>query len=518
MSAKRWRRTVWGLAAGMVATLGTAWAQAPGAERTCGMRGTTAPPGRSRGSEEGRGSVVAIGGGSRLDPSAQLFTPVVEVPTGSGGGGGAVPAAPFTPGSTTTPVTSSPPTPAGPPAVPGLTPPATPSKGKDKDKDKDDGRGRVEATQAKGEIAEERLLDIGVAVFETGLTERDRERLAARGLSPELRRAEGRFVAFHLKKTMEATGNWGAVRVLPASAEGLDVLVTGKIAKSTGKHLELEVDAVDATGRRWLHKEYKGQADLSAYRPERVGQYEPFQDVYNRIANDLLAKRDDLEDAQLVSVRRVAALRFASQLAPEAFTPYLDVERSGHYSLRRFPAEGDPMIRRVSDIRDRDQMFVDTLNEHYLSFYERMGSPYASWRHDSYEEQVALDKINRESKLKQILGGVAMIAGVVMSGSDSQGGRVAGDLVTLGGYAALMAGSQQAQQKTLHVAALKELANSFDGEVAPLLVEVEGHQLRLAGSAEQQFTEWREVLRKVFTIETGVPDPNAPAVPVPPSI
>ena len=312
-----------------------------------------------------------------------------------------------------------------------------PTASKDKDKDKDGGHAGVEATQAKGEIAEERLLDIGVAVFDTGLSERDRERLAARGLSPELRRAEGRFVAFHLKKTMEGTGNWGAVRVLPAPAEGLDVLVTGKIAKSTGKDLELEVDAIDATGRHWLHKQYKGQADLSAYRPERVGQYEPFQDVYNRIANDLLAKRDELEAAELVTVRRVAALRFATQLAPEAFTPYLDVERSGHYSLRRFPAEGDPMIRRVSDIRDRDQMFVDTLNEHYLSFYERMGSPYASWRHDSYEEQAALDKINRESKLKQILGGVAMIAGMVMSGSDSQGGRVAGDLVTLGGYAAL---------------------------------------------------------------------------------
>jgi len=120
----------------MVASLGTAWAQAPGAERTCGMRGTTAPAGRSRGSEEGRGAIVAIGGGSRLDPSAQLFTPVVEVPTGSGGGG-AAPVAPFTPGSTTTPVSSSPPTPAGPPAVPGLTPPPAASKDKDKEKDKD---------------------------------------------------------------------------------------------------------------------------------------------------------------------------------------------------------------------------------------------------------------------------------------------------------------------------------------------------------------------------------------------
>jgi hypothetical protein len=512
MSAKQWRWTAWGLAAGM-ATLGTAWAQSPGGERTCGMSGTTAPAGRSRGSDEGRGSIAGFGR-SRPDASAQLFSPVVEIPTA--GSGSAVPAAPLGPGSTTTVASSSPPTPAPPPSLPGLTPPPT-EKEREKDKDKD--RARVEATQAKGEIPDERLLDVGVAVFDTGLTERDRGRLAAKGLSPELRKAEGRFLAFHLKKTMEGTGNWGAVRVLPAPAEGVDVLVTGKIAKSTGKDLELEVEAVDATGRRWLHKLYRGQADLSAYRPDRVGQYEPFQEVYNRIANDLLAKRDELEAAELVTMRRVAALRFANQLAPQAFTSYLGVERSGRYSLRRFPAEGDPMIRRVSDIRDRDQMFVDTLNDYYLSFYERMGTPYASWRHDSYEEQAALDKINRESKLKQILGGVAMIAGVVMSGSDSRGTGVAGDLVMLGGYAALEAGTRQAQEKTLHVAALKELANSFDGEVAPLLVEVEGHQLRLAGSAEQQFTEWRELLGKVFAIETGVPgDPNAPAVPLPPSI
>jgi hypothetical protein len=68
----------------------------------------------------------------------------------------------------------------------------------------------------------------------------------------------------------------------------------------------------------------------------------------------------------------------------------------------------------------------------------------------------------------------------------------------------------------MHVAALKELATSFDGEVTPLLFEVEGHQLRLTGSAETQLTEWREMLRRVFTLETGVGDPNAP-VKTPPS-
>jgi hypothetical protein len=504
MSAKHCRRTAWALAAGAATTLGTAWAQAPGADRTCGTRETAVAPAHGRDAED-QGPVVAANGGLRLVPAARVLTPVVEIPAGSGR---ATPGTPLGPGTRATPVAASPPAPAGPPALPGL-PPSTTTSGDDDKK----GRARVEAIQAKGEVPEERLLDVGVAVFDPGVGEGDRDRLAALGLSPELRRAEGRFVAFHLKKTMEGTGNWGAVRVLPGPGEGLDVFVAGKIVKSNGKNLELEVEATDATGRRWLQRRYKGEADRSAYRPDRVGEREPFQEVYNRIANDLLAQRDELEAAEVLTVRRVAALRFASQLAPEAFTPYLQGAGSGRYSLRRLPAEGDPMVRRVDDIRDRDQMLVDTLNDHYLSFYERMGSHYASWRQHSYEEQAALDKISRESMLKRILGGAAMIAGVAMSGSDSSGRRVAGDLAMLAGWAAIQAGSRQAQEKAMHVAALAELATSLDGEVAPLLVEVEGRQLELTGSAEKQFTEWRVLLRRVFAIETGVPgDPNAPVV------
>jgi hypothetical protein len=376
----------------------------------------------------------------------------------------------------------------------------------------------VEAIQAKGEIPEGQLLDVGVAVFDSGLDEGDRDRLAEKGLSPELRRAESRYVAFHLKKTMEGTGNWGAVRLLPAAAEGLDVLVRGKIVQSNGKRLSLDVEAFDATGRRWLERRYKGEADRSAYRADRVGQYEPFQEVYNRIANDLLEARDELQAAQLQAVRRVASMRFARQLAPDAFDRFLKSSGSGRYTLLGFPAEGDPMARRVVGIRERDQMLVDTLNEHYLSFYEQMTSPYANWRQRSYDEQVALDKINRDSLLKKILGGAGMLAGVILSGGNSSGEQVAGNIAMIGGMATLQSGFQQAQEKGVHAAALKELAVSFDGEVTPLLVEVEGHQVRLSGSAEKQFTEWRELLHKVFSIETGVPaDPNAP-VPAPPSL
>jgi hypothetical protein len=512
MSAKHWQWTVSVAAVAAVTIAGSAWAQVPGADRKCGTTGTSPA---SAGDPEDRGRTRIATGGPAFVPPTHLMPAVVEVPSPAG----AAPSSPAVPAPPTSGVSSSPPAPRPPPAVPGLPPPPASKEEEEKKEKEDDGRPRVEAIQAKGEVPDERLLDIGIGVFDAAVDEDEAEKLAAKGLSADLRKAEGRFVAVHLKKTMEGTGNWGAVRVLPGPGEGTDVFVSGKIVRSTGKQLSLDVEAADATGRRWLKRRYTGEADVRAYRPDRVGRQEPFQDLYNRIANDLLAERDDLRTAEVVTVRRVATLRFASELAPEAFTPFLKPARAGHYSLLRLPAEGDPMVRRVAEIRDRDQMLVDTLNDYYESFYERMGAPYANWRQYSYDEQVALDKINRGSTLKKILGAAAMLGGIVLSGSDSQGGRAAGDVALLGGYAVLQAGMQQAQEKALHEAALKELAVSVDGDVAPLLVEVEGHQLRLTGSAEKQFTEWRELLHRVFTVETGVPDdPNAPAAaPAPPS-
>jgi hypothetical protein len=50
---------------------------------------------------------------------------------------------------------------------------------------------------------------------------------------------------------------------------------------------------------------------------------------------------------------------------------------------------------------------------------------------------------------------------------------------------------------------LKELSQSFQAEVAPQVVDVEGRTLRLTGSAEEQYREWRELLRQLYLEETG---------------
>lgn len=397
-----------------------------------------------------------------------------------------------------------------PPALPGL-PPAAGGK-----QDGEAGRPRVAAIQAKGEVPEERLLDVAIEIFRPGAGRDQQERLARLGLGPDIRRSEARYMAFHLRKTLESTGNWGAVRVVPGPGEGLDLLVSATIVESNGKRLALDVEAYDARGRRWLRKLYRGEADALAYRGETGPRVEAFQEVYNRIANDLLHERDEHDDGELVSVRRVAALRFAAELAPEAFVPYLRSRKDGRYELLRIPAADDPMLRRIASIRERDLMFVDTLNDYYLGFYERMSAPYSDWRKHSREEQENLDRITRESRLKKILGGAAVLAGILMP-RDSRGADMAGDIAVIGGTLALEAGFEQAKQKGMHETALMELANSFEADTTPLLVEVEGQQRELSGSAEAQFVAWRGLLRQIFSVETGAPDDPNRTVTVAPS-
>jgi hypothetical protein len=56
--------------------------------------------------------------------------------------------------------------------------------------------------------------------------------------------------------------------------------------------------------------------------------------------------------------------------------------------------------------------------------------------------------------------------------------------------------------------------------VSPQVVEVEGHTLRLTGTAEDQYREWRKLLKQLYLEETGaaaVASPAAPAAPAAPA-
>jgi hypothetical protein len=363
--------------------------------------------------------------------------------------------------------------------------------------------------QAVEEIPEDTLLDVGIDVFDTGLPQSSQP--IPDDVFPELRKAEARYLAIQLKITMQGTGQWGAVRVLPGEQGITDLEVTGKILLSTGSRLALDIRAVDATGREWLENRYRAEADELVYMSVGAENRDPFQSLYNEISNDILHARQKLQASQLTKLRQVTGLRFAAALAPDPFEDYLTTDKKGRISASRLPAQDDPMVARLENIRASENLFIDTLDQYYAAFYDRMNAPYSSWRKYTYEEEQAYKALKRKALTQKILGGLAIL-GAALADPGSSAAAVVRDAAIIGGMAAINAGFGTSKEAKIHAEAIRELAASVETELEPIVIQVEGQSLRLSGTAETQYQEWRRLLQEIWITETGLPtDPNEPA-------
>ncbi len=369
------------------------------------------------------------------------------------------------------------------------------------------------ALAAVEDVPEELLLDIGVRVFDPNVPENIEEQNLQR-LVAGVRGAEARYMPYVLRDTLQETGHWGAVRVLPRASDNVDIVIRGRIVNSDGETLTLEIFAHDATGRVWIdNEEYTDLAGRLNYRKD-VSQsgLDPFQDLYNAVANDLLAFRQQLSDKQVARIRQVTELRFAAEIAPAAFANYLN-ERDGRVELRRLPARGDPMIERVRKIRDRDLSFIDILDQHYGVFANQIGPAYDDWRRYNYDEVVELRRLEREIRRRTVAGAALIVGGLAVdSNSDNAYTSYAGKVGALVGLTAILTTLPLRPEAQVHAQTMRELGDSFALEVRPAVLEVEGKTITLTGSVDQQFEKWRELLRDIYSTETGLPAVN-PAPP-----
>ena len=72
-----------------------------------------------------------------------------------------------------------------------------------------------------------------------------------------------------------------------------------------------------------------------------------------------------------------------------------------------------------------------------------------------------------------------------------------------GGVQSFSTGMQYSEDAKIHADVIRELNESFGLDMAPMVVEVEGRTIRLQGSAEEQYREWRRLLKQIFAAETG---------------
>ncbi len=361
--------------------------------------------------------------------------------------------------------------------------------------------------RAEKEIPEDQLLDVGVLVFKSdALTE---EKAEDEGTNNDIRKAESHFIPYHLKNTLQQSGQWGSVQVIPAATDSVDLIVNGEILESNGQYLGLKIEVVDATGKRWFRKNYKAEAINSSYGGNRPGEKDAFQDVYNTIANDMAQFKMKLTSEQIDNIRTTAKLKFAEEFAPDAFKGYLAEDKKNEIAIKRLPADDDPMMDRLLKIREREYMYVDTLNEQYDGYYNEMWPSYENWRQLNMTERKAIKEIKKKALTRQLIGAL-LIAGAIAAGSSNSGNVVAlqTGMVLIGGQV-IMDGFNISKEAEIHEAAIQELSESFSGEMKPVVMEFEGKQYELTGSAEEQFQQWRELLKKIYYAETGF-EPDQP--------
>ena len=356
----------------------------------------------------------------------------------------------------------------------------------------------IAATQA---MPAELYMDIGIVPLAPGIPDDEAAQEKAL-IIPDVRRAESRYVAYHLKDTLEQTGNWGAVRVTPGTADAVDIIIRGEILESNGETLKARITATDATGKQWLSRVFEDSASKYSYQAPRE---DPFQDFYNDVANALLAQRQTLTNADIGNVRQVTGLKYAASLAPDAFGGYLQDHR-GQLRVAQLPADNDAMLARVQRIKDREHLFVDTLDDYYGKFYRDMKPSYDEWRLATYDESLKLKEMQSKAA-KSYLAGAALIVGGLYAGSKSGtwAGQTAGVAAVGGGIMAIKGGIDRTREAEIHAQSLRELSQSLGAEISPHVLNIEGRTIELTGTVDAQYTEWRRILKDIYAEETGLP-------------
>ena len=351
-------------------------------------------------------------------------------------------------------------------------------------------------------LPESLLLDVGVTMFDPGLDEIEKDEEET--TNHEIRVAESRYAPYLLAETLQRSGNWGIVRVLPNNASPLDVILEGTILQSNGEAMKIRIKASDASGREWYTREYHEVISQFNYDPGQRKLNDPFQVIYNNIANDLLAyRKQSVSETRLAEIRTISEMRFAQRFAPQVFDSYITTDRNGYYVVTRLPADNDPILNRIQDIRERDFMFIDTVQDYYATYTRQMKLAYDSWREQSYYETIELRELRESARRRFIAGTAAVIGGIAAASSGNyaaQNGGIVG--VGAGAYLIKSGFDKQAEAK-IHIAALEELGQSLESEVAPRVITLEDQTITLTGTVEDQYSQWKEILADIYAAEVG---------------
>lgn len=306
-------------------------------------------------------------------------------------------------------------------------------------------------------------LDIAVELFDPGVPREDSSPMAA------VRRLESQLLAGDLRDTLVRSNQWGVIRMVPEVSALVPVSIRTQILYSDGRDLMLHVRAEDALGTLWLDQRF-------AFRQHSQGR-DGFAGIFNAVSNQLLAAWSAMNPEAQINLIEAAAVAYAETLAPDAFSGMIERSENG-WQLVRLPASDDPMLARVERIRNQEYLFCDTIDEQYVDLMNRVGPTYALWREATLEQSEWLERYEQRAANREDNEG------------DGEFSRMQAE------YAAYRSFRMQEQS-------LFELAEAFDGESQPTMMQTQDQVVRLEGTLESQYATWRRLLRDIYLIESG---------------
>ena len=343
-------------------------------------------------------------------------------------------------------------------------------------------------------------LDINIAELDPGLSgddALDREN----GLWPELRRAESRRFAVKMMRSLNETNAFANVTVTTSAEFLADVVIEGTVKESNGEDVHLLINAKDATGKPIIkNKVYKHRTNEYFYQNIRNKGKDPFDPLYRSIAGDIIKelKKRNLEQIQLVS-----DLRFAQKLNDMEFYDALDIENN-RYSLGFVPALNDPMFIRAQNVQLKDAQFRNEMQKYYVSFTDTMDESYKIWQEAALTASKQKREAQRAAAGKAILGALIVAAAASSaSSSDSYDYNYGPTVAATVGASLLVSAVGDARQARVHESTINEVSKSFDGEIAPQVVEMEGLQVKLEGNIQNQFDQWQTILADIYESESS---------------
>ena len=349
-------------------------------------------------------------------------------------------------------------------------------------------------------IAEEALLDVGIPVLNDGLYLTDDEDT----VFPEVRFAEAIYFSNQLAKVLEKSGAWGAIRVTPSDDVIMDLYITGTILQSDGETMDLEIQVKDSSGKQWFSKNYQQAVGKYAYDRRLKSLGDPFQNLFVRITNDLLSYREKLSSQRAIELRTISELRFAKTFSAKAFDSYISEKRDGTLVIDKLPADNDSILVRVRKIRERDYLYIDTMQDYYDGFTQQMHLAYQDFRRASYDSVVKARQLDKQGNRRIVAGIGTILAGIYgRSEADTRIARDAGTATAAVGGFAIKSGLEKKQQASAYNESVAEMGSSLEAEIAPQVIELEDRTVTLTGTVQAQYQQWQELLQKIYQQERG---------------